>query len=134
MMRWAAPKLLARSARPGYAYQQSFPVTRRQVDEWLGEVRKQGVQGIICLLSDEELDWYASLPGGLLEYYRANGLQTAHIPVPDRESPPMNEQQLEAVWKAYQSVPKPVLIHCSAGIDRTGSAVEHILSKITRKR
>jgi len=133
-MRWAVPKLLARSSRPGYAYEHPFPVTRRQVDEWLGEARQQGIQGIICLLSDEELNWYGSVPGGLLEYYRANGLQTARIPVPDRGSPPMNEQQLEAVWEAYQSLPKPVLVHCSAGIDRTGSAVEHILAKTKRKR
>jgi protein-tyrosine phosphatase len=133
-MRWAVPKLLARSPRPGYAYGHPFPVTTRQVEEWLGEARKQGIQGIICLLSDEELGWYSSVPGGLLEYYRAHGLQSASIPVADRGSPPMNEQQLEAVWKAYQSLPKPVLVHCSAGIDRTGSAVEHILAKMKPKR
>jgi len=133
-MRWAVPQLLARSSRPGYAYAQPIPVTRRQVDEWLGQARKLGIQGIICLLSDDQLDLYASVPGGLLDYYRANGFQTARIPVPDRRSPPISEEQLEAVWKAYQSLPKPVLVHCSAGIDRTGSAVEHILAKMNRER
>jgi hypothetical protein len=40
------------------------PDPRRQVDEWLVEARKQGIQTILCLLPVEGLNGCASLPGG----------------------------------------------------------------------
>jgi protein tyrosine phosphatase (PTP) superfamily phosphohydrolase (DUF442 family) len=96
------------------------------VDEWIGEVKAFGVRSIICLLARDQLKWYADLPGGLISYYRATGFTVAHIPALDHQIPPLTQEHLEKISEAYETLTKPVLVHCSAGIDRTGRAVEYI--------
>ena len=130
-MYWEIPNQLARSSRPGYAGEDPFPVTRGEVDEWLNRAATMGIKSIICLLADDQLGLYTDIPEGLVSYYEAKGFAAASIPVRDHQYPPMTERDLEEVWNAYSSLPKPVLIHCSAGMDRTGAAVTRIRDRLT---
>jgi protein tyrosine phosphatase (PTP) superfamily phosphohydrolase (DUF442 family) len=130
MPQWAIENQLARGARPGYGGERGQLVTKAAVDAWIAEVKAFGVKSIICLLADDQLCLYQTLPSGLIPYYEQRGLAVAAVPARDHEWPPLTDAQLVAVWEAYQRLPKPVLIHCSAGIDRTGRAVDYILSRI----
>ena len=127
-MRWVIPSNLARSSRPGYRREGGGPVSQDEVDEWLSQLRREDITAIICLL-DDELALYSSLPCDLVSYYRQKGFAVEHVRVADYAEPPLRLDQLGEVWQAYMRLPKPVLIHCSAGLDRTGLAVSHILSK-----
>jgi len=123
MLRWVVPKILARSHRPGYPTEL---VEQASVADWIDEVRSFRIKSIICFLAEDQLGFYSKLPDGLISYYRELGFNVEHIPARDYQSPPLSEGELALVWEAYKNLPKRILVHCSAGIDRTGLAIQHI--------
>ncbi len=130
MIEWVMEGLLARSCRPGFNGVNA-PVLTEEIDRWLAALREIGIKSILCLLANEQLTFCPELPTDLIAYYLEAGFQVVHIPVKDFQWPPLSTDQLGQVWRAYQQLPKPVLVHCNAGISRTGSAVEYIQERLT---
>lgn len=127
MTKWVVENQLARSSRPGYPAKQ---VDQDIVDSWIEDVRAEGIRSIICLLNDDQLPYYDGLPDSLPLYYETNGFNVVHIPVTDHQHPPVPEEDLGAIWEAFNALEKPVLIHCSAGVDRTGAAIRYLQAEM----
>ena len=123
---WVLIEELAKSPRPGYP--ERAGISREVVDEWIEEVKRMGVRSIICFLSDDQLPFYSRLPSGLIQYYRDAGFDVTHIPEEDYKSPPLSEEGAALAATAFEGLEKPALVHCSAGIARTGVAIEAILA------
>jgi len=119
------PNQLYRSSRPGYSGGGRIPVGMGEVQRWIEAAQANGVTSIICLLDEENLCLYPD--NDLLGIYRTAGFEVRHVPARDHAIPPLASDQLAAVLQAYRELPKPVLIHCSAGLGRTGAAWAHIL-------
>ena len=132
MPNWVIEGVLATSPRPGYTPGPEKQVSVEVVDEWLDATRAFGINSVICLIGGDQLWLYRkSLPEGLLGRYRASGLNVFHIPTEDQQTHPFTDEQYEAAWEAFQSLPKPVLVHCSAGMDRTGRIVGLIVERLS---
>ncbi len=99
--------------------------------EWIRRVKELGIRSIICLMHPNELKHYAALDLGapnLIESYQQIDIEVRHIPWDDpghRQglSPATYEEELARVrvevLNSFDDLPKPVLLHCSAGIDRS---------------
>jgi len=127
-MEWVKEDILGRSAAPGYS-PFGGPIQRADVDYWIEEAQGLGAVSIICLLSERELDKYQEAlgdEGGLLRFYESRGFQVFSVPVEEHKEPELDPDELRAVEEAFKKAEKPVLIHSSAGLDRTGAAVEHL--------
>ena len=133
MPTWIVDGALAISPRPGYQPGAEYLVPRPVIDAWVNDMREAGIASIICLLAGDQLPLYnRALPEGLVQHYAGCGFAVAHIPAADGQPEPFTAEQLDAAWSAYSRLPKPVLVHCSAGFDRTGRVVEHILRRMGR--
>ncbi len=131
MANWVIEGLLATSPRPGYRPGPEHQVAAEVVDEWLAEAEAFGVASVICLIGGDQLWLYRkSVPEGLIERYRSVGFEVFHIPTEDQQTHPFTAEQYEAAWEAFRQLPKPVLVHCSAGMDRTGRIVNYILEQL----
>jgi hypothetical protein len=106
--------------RPGY---HGKFVQKQVVDEWLAYMKKQEIAGVVCLLSEDELKFYPTLPGGLLGYYaEAFGADNVlWAPTPDLKLPAA--EAVRHILKFLQDAAgkgEKVVVHCSGGIGRTG--------------
>jgi protein tyrosine phosphatase (PTP) superfamily phosphohydrolase (DUF442 family) len=124
--KWVLIDELAKSPRPGYPERQGIGTD--EVDGWIVEIRRMGIRSIICFLSDDQLPFYSGLPTGLIQYYRDAGFDVAHIPEDDYKTPPLSEEGVREAVVSFEKLQKPVLVHCSAGMARTGMAIDAILS------
>lgn len=126
-LQWVFERVLARSCRPCYHDETS---TLACVRKWLDQVAGMKIRSIVCLLSQAELDeYYGANQIKLLEVYRQQGFAIAHIPIPDYQEPPVTQSELKLIQKTLTNLPRPWLIHCSAGIDRTGTTIEFLRFK-----
>ena len=92
------------------------------------------IRSILCLLSEEQLgEFYGANGINLLDLYREQGFVVSHVPVPDYQEPPLSKSNLADIQQALTKLQRPWLIHCSAGIDRTGAAVEFVQNHILTK-
>jgi len=122
---WVIAGRLARACRPGRWDDRELPVA---VEDWIAKARRMRVRSILCLLTDDELErYYHSQAVDLISRYRDAGFQVWRVPVPDHEEPPLTADELRHVRAALSQLPAPCLVHCSAGIDRTGAVVRAFL-------
>jgi hypothetical protein len=134
MFRWTTEQQLARGRRPGIERKRGSQVPRSVVDAWIKEAKETyGIRSVIVLLDERQLRFYEKLPESLVSHYRSKGLQVVHVNAPNMRRPPLSDKHLNEVWRAYQRLKKPILIHCSAGIGRTGAAARYIKQQIATR-
>lgn len=139
---WVIKDVLACSQRPLRFHRefgrsrQSFPLEAKPaVIEWIERIKQEGIRSIIVLTAEEELRYYDPLDlhaNGLLGYYHSEGLIISPIPWPDpahvkQNYPAILHEIRRIALPEYNRLPKPVLIHCSAAIDRSPPVAAYIV-------
>lgn len=145
VMTWVIPGKLACAARPlryHHIYRGSGktlpPEAKLELDKWIECVRREGIVSLICFVSEKELAHYEQLlPVGvsLIDYYRSVGFQVHHLPWSDPAHSGYStfhaeiEEKRPVLLEVYDQLPKPILVHCSAAIDRSPPVVAYVVLK-----
>ena len=147
VMTWVIERSLACTARP-LRYHHDYggsgkPLpaeAKPELDKWIESVRKEGIVSIIPFVSEKELAHYSELlPDGvtLIDYYKRLGFRVRHVPWSDPAHTHTGysnfqsevEEKRPVLLEAYDQLPKPILVHCSAAIDRSPPVVAYVVFK-----
>jgi protein tyrosine phosphatase (PTP) superfamily phosphohydrolase (DUF442 family) len=139
-LRWIAPSVIACGPRPlryhpAYGGRGPLPSEARPlVWDWVEQIRGEGIRSILCLLEVAQLErYYGDELGlherGLVGYCEDAGFDVVHQPLTDYQRP--DDDQLEQALAAFKQLAKPVLVFCSAAIDRTPPVVAHLARSLS---
>ncbi len=122
---------LLQTSRPGWPEKDVGPDV---VAEWLTAVHAKGIKTIICLLDDTQLGYYGQLDTeGLVGAYRQAGFAVIHRPVRDHQWPYVSDETLALVVSDVRSATAPILVHCSAGMERSPAVCEYLVEQIVKE-
>lgn len=114
------------------------PEAASEVIRWVDRIVAAGLRGLICLMHPKEIAHYSDLDLGaldIIDLYRLKGLKVCHLPWADpahrsnheRTSFEVELHRIRAeALQCFDRLPKPVLLHCSAGIDRSSPVCAYI--------
>lgn len=148
LLLWLIPNQLACAHRP-LRYHQVFGGSRKDLPkaategvlEWAKRIEGYEIRSIICLMHPKEFLHYANLNLGspdLLQFYQKQGFEVCHIPWEDPAHRPLSgnfnhQEELRRICPkaldAFDKLPKPVLLHCSAGQDRSAPVAAYIFTQ-----
>ncbi len=108
--------------------------------DWVEQIRLEEIASIISFMHDRDVRCYREIDFGdlnLLEFIKNQGFHVCPLPWEDpkhsKTDPAAKRAKLERVRKdaleAYDRLTKPVLLQCSAGIDRSAPVAAYIWQK-----
>ena len=140
---WVIADELACSHRP-LRYHRLFGGSARNlsteaapyVRAWSEMIAAYGIKSIICLMGPTEVRFYRDLDLGtadLISFYKSR-FNVRHLPWEDpahSKTPPAlierkKRETRQSALEAFNELPKPVLLHCSAGIQRSAPVAAYI--------
>jgi len=98
---------------PGEAYR-SAQLDRDELEHY---IKKYKIKSILCLRNDTDngnAAWYKEE----VKVGAENGIEHYFVPISQKREP--EARNIAEIIRIFHSAPRPILIHCKAGADRTG--------------
>lgn len=140
------PNILYQGSRPGYHVYgkydhrwNNFPKDRYEhsnsrMNMFKDDIKKLtnlNIKGILTLQTDKEVK--NQYPFDLYRVYDSTGFEIEKYPIDDytyMDSTPETKSLLlnkTEIYNIFKTMPKPVYVHCSAGIHRSADAAKNII-------
>lgn len=108
---------------PGELYRSAQP----NADDISKYAKEFGIKTIINLRDEERKDWYREEKSAA----QSNGVQLVDFPISSSQELP--QEHAEELARIMKDAPKPLLIHCEHGANRTGLASAIYVGAVAKK-